>query len=147
MVDVRTQTQKQEQPPLSGRQKARAIRRKLLHDNQTAATVQVYAASEEIHAILKHPSGLRLRGEFGTVTEWPHDRFTHRRIMDGTLSTKAVKERPKADPKLGKREAAALLRPKPEDVPLVQPLSMVPKDDKHQPAPSNSPPAASRPVT
>jgi hypothetical protein len=137
MVDVRTQ--QQPQPELTGRQKARAVRLKLLHENSNAATVQVYAGSEEIHALLKHPNGLRLRGEFGTASEWPYDKFTQRRIADGTLSAKAVKDRPKVDPKMSVREAAMLLRPKPEDIPPVQPLSAVTKDNG-RPAPSSAPP-------
>ena len=130
MVEVRTHQQHRE---MSGQQKARAMRLKLVHENSTPATIQVYAGSEELHALLKHPGGMRMRGAFGTPTEWPYDNFTHRRLLDGSVSIKPVKERHKDDPKLGVRENAAKRRPKPEDLPPVVPMSVKSAQSNHQP--------------
>jgi len=48
-------------------------------------TVRVTAASDELRRCLKHPKGIRFPTGGGSV-EWPLDRFTRRRIADGSVT-------------------------------------------------------------
>jgi len=45
--------------------------------------VRVEPANDDLRAVLKHPSGIRFHAT-GSV-EWPLDRFTRRRIADGSV--------------------------------------------------------------
>jgi hypothetical protein len=75
--------------------RTRAQRRlDVIRENAPDTTVRVKAGTykdwrgqtyppELIGERLKHPSGLRLRGV--SATEWPNDKFTKKRIADGTL--------------------------------------------------------------
>lgn len=130
------------------RQKARAERLRLVAANQTPPTIKVYAASPEIHEVMKHPSGTKFRGDFGTATEWPHDNFTHRRLVDGSISLNpAAKNGPKSDKSLGVRDAAYANRPKPGDVPPVVPLSAVPSEPEKSKPQSGTPKSAAGSAT
>jgi hypothetical protein len=51
--------------------------------------VRVVPANEALRKILKHPTGVAFRDE-GAV-EWPHDRFTRRRIADGSIKLEEKK--------------------------------------------------------
>lgn len=108
---------------MTARQKARAERLRVVAGNQTAATVKVFACSPEIHAVLRHPSAGRMRGDFGTATEWPHDSFTHRRLLDGTLSLDQAKQPAQPDETIGPRQAAYAMRPDPASIGRVKPAS------------------------
>jgi hypothetical protein len=44
----------------------------------------VLPASEELRRVLKHPNGMAFRSS-GSV-EWPDDKFTQRRIADGSIT-------------------------------------------------------------
>jgi hypothetical protein len=66
----------------------------VIRENAPETTVRVKAGTykdwrgqtyppELIRDRLKHPSGLRLRG--AGATDWPNDKFTKKRIADGTL--------------------------------------------------------------
>jgi hypothetical protein len=45
--------------------------------------VRVEPTSEELRHVLKHPNGMAFRAQ-GSV-EWPFDRFTQRRLQDGSI--------------------------------------------------------------
>ena len=47
------------------------------------AGVRVVPAKEEYRAVLKHPNSGNFPAEGGT--EWPDDRFTKRRLADGSV--------------------------------------------------------------
>jgi hypothetical protein len=55
--------------------------------------VRVVPANETLRKILKHPTGVAFRDE-GAV-EWPHDRFTRRRLADGSIKLEEKKEQAK----------------------------------------------------
>lgn len=71
--------------------------------------VRVEPTNEALRHVLQHPNGMRFRAQ-GTV-EWPWDRFTQRRLRDGSIrvveqadTRKAAAEKPKEDKKEEKRE-------------------------------------------
>ena len=45
--------------------------------------VRVEPTNEALRHVLRHPNGMRFRAQ-GTV-EWPWDRFTQRRLRDGSI--------------------------------------------------------------
>jgi hypothetical protein len=75
MVDVNTQL-----TPRQQRQAAREERRKAA--NPSIPGVRVVPAKEEYRA-LKHPTGIAFQATGST--EWPNDRFTQRRLGDGSI--------------------------------------------------------------
>lgn len=59
--------------------------------NEAAPTgIRVVPAKEEYRAVLKHPKGTAFP-ETGSV-EWPDDRFTKRRLADGSVTREATKQ-------------------------------------------------------
>lgn len=58
-------------------------RMRALADARRVPRVRVEPTSEELRTILRHPNGMAFRGE-GSV-EWPKDRFTLRRIAEGSI--------------------------------------------------------------
>jgi len=57
--------------------------------------VRVTPASEELRAVLKHPTAGAFRAEGST--EWPNDRFTKRRLAEGSVKLEeAAPEQPKS---------------------------------------------------
>ena len=60
------------------------------------AGVRVVPAKEEYRAVLRHPLGGSFPAEGGK--EWPDDRFTKRRLADGSVIPEAA---PKAKPDEG----------------------------------------------
>jgi hypothetical protein len=131
MVELRINQQQQEQTP---REKAKAARLRLIAENYSAPSIQVWAATEELRSVLRHPSGTKFRGDLSTPADWPHDSFTHRRIRDGSVVTggPASPRQPDDTSKLSVRERAAARRPKLEDVPPVRPLSAVPQEERER---------------
>jgi hypothetical protein len=85
------------------------------------ARVRVEPANEALRHVLQHPNGMRFRPQ-GTV-EWPWDRFTQRRLRDGSIrvveqaDARKPAEQPKEEPKKedkkenNKREASAAREP------------------------------------
>ena len=95
MVDVKTQTKphhdskhetKQTKPvnPRAAIREARQRRLRLVKGDANAV-VKVYAASEPMRAVLRHPNGTRFRSTLDQGVEWPNDSFTKRRIADGSV--------------------------------------------------------------
>ena len=117
--------EKTDEKNVTPRQKAKADRLKAIADNTTVKTVQVWPATDALARVLKHPNGTGFRGGVGDPIDWPYDSFTHRRVMDGSvlLGGAASGQRAEPDPSKSLREQAAAHRPKPEDVPPVQPIS------------------------
>jgi hypothetical protein len=139
MPEMRVQQPQQQE--LTAQQKAKANRLRLVRENNTVPTVKVWAGSEALRRVLRHPNGTRFRGGLDQPVEWPYDNFTHRRVMAGdvSLSGAASGEQKEPDPSLSMREQAYARRPKPEDVPPVRPLSALSaqeraaEEKRHQP--------------
>ncbi|WP_182869765.1 hypothetical protein [Bradyrhizobium diazoefficiens] len=62
---------------------------------QTPAPVRVVPASDAIRRVMKHPA----RGNFPAEgsAEWPNDRFTKRRIADGSVTVEKPPPKPKPE--------------------------------------------------
>ena len=58
--------------------------------NHAIPRVRVLPKNEEIRRTLKHPRGMKFR-DTGSV-EWPHDSFTHRRLLDGDITIEGKEE-------------------------------------------------------
>jgi hypothetical protein len=56
---------------------------KRLRESKKIPRVRVEPASDDLRRVLRHPNGMGFRAE-GSV-EWPNDRFTQRRIADGSI--------------------------------------------------------------
>jgi hypothetical protein len=74
MVDVSTKVSLRKQRQNERMARVRAFRPK---------GVRVVPANDQLRRVLKHPNGVGFRPE-GSV-EWPNDRFTKRRIADGSV--------------------------------------------------------------
>jgi len=72
-------------PALEQRGKRRRQRMEALAKARPAATVRVLPKNDDYRRVLKHPNGMRFRDDGGSV-EWPLDRFTRRRIADGSVT-------------------------------------------------------------
>ena len=62
--------------------------------------MKVFAKNDDVKRLITHPQGNIAFREDGSA-EWPDDSFTHRRIMDGDVTTeepKAVHEETRAAP-------------------------------------------------
>jgi hypothetical protein len=100
MVDVKTTIPKgREQPGANPSVNKRARRLGILKAAHAGhGSVRVVPANEKYRAVLKHPNGMRLRAEGST--EWPNDRFTQRRLRDGSVKIEEKKpeksEKPQA---------------------------------------------------
>ncbi|HVG51161.1 MAG TPA: hypothetical protein VM867_05965 [Xanthobacteraceae bacterium] len=70
--------------------------------------MKVFAASESLAGILRHPNGQRFRSH-DQGAEWPNDTFTQRRIAEGSLRTDgpASGDPPPPDETKNPREQAA----------------------------------------
>jgi hypothetical protein len=70
----------------SERQKRVAARQEqLINRLPKAPVVRVEPANDDLRRVLKHPRGFRFPPKSGSV-EWPLDRFTRRRIADGSVT-------------------------------------------------------------
>jgi hypothetical protein len=76
----------------SGSIRGKAARERLdrIKANRPPPGVRVVPANDEMRKILRHPRGLRFRSE--GAMEWPNDRFTKRRLADGSIT---LEERPR----------------------------------------------------
>jgi hypothetical protein len=52
---------------------------------QIPGVVRVSPASDDLRRVLRHPNGMGFMAEGGSA-EWPNDRFTKRRIADGSVT-------------------------------------------------------------
>jgi hypothetical protein len=57
--------------------------------------VSVVAANDDVRKLMRHPKGGGFPAEGGAM--WPNDRFTKRRIADGSITVEKPKEKPKPD--------------------------------------------------
>ena len=63
--------------------------------NARIPRVRVLPADETMRRLLRHPNGMGFRSE-GSV-EWPLDKFTQRRLREGSIKIeRAIEEKPKA---------------------------------------------------
>lgn len=53
-------------------------------------TLRVVPTDEKLRRLLKHPNGMAFRPSGGI--EWPNDRFTKRRLRDGTVKIEEVEK-------------------------------------------------------
>jgi len=81
-------------------------------------TVKVYAASEGLRSSLRHATGARFASKLDQAVEWPNDSFTHRRLMDGSISFERSSGGADSEPDetTNAREQAAVNKPKKADV-------------------------------
>lgn len=70
--------------PRSTRIAAKQARLRAIAKNMTPPRVRVVPASDELRSVLRHPHAIAFRSS-GSV-EWPLDRFTHRRLADGSIT-------------------------------------------------------------
>ena len=93
MVDMKTETKPQTHQheekrvnPRDAIRESRQRRLKLIAGNKPK-TIKVYAANEDMRAVLRHGTGVRFRDKLDQAVEWPNDSFTARRIADGSVRT------------------------------------------------------------
>lgn len=79
MVDVNAKPRVQ-----SKFQTARVARLERIAKETATPNVRVEPANDTMRRILKHPNGMRFRAT-GSV-EWPLDKFTKRRLADGSIT-------------------------------------------------------------
>ena len=102
MVDMKTRmaARGQDQPPENLRNTPRQRRLQVLKDarGERANMVHVVPADEKYRGVLKHlPSGIGFRKDGGAL--WPNDKFTQRRLRDGSVKLEAQQEEKKDEPK------------------------------------------------
>jgi len=86
MVDVKTEAKPQTQRPENPRKAIREARqRRLRVIDGPPRTIKVFAANEDMRAVLRHPNKIRFRSGLNEGVEWPNDSFTKRRIADGSV--------------------------------------------------------------
>jgi hypothetical protein len=73
--------------------------------------VRVEPTSEEFRRAIRHPSGMRFRPE-GSV-EWPNDRFTQRRVAEGSVRIVEAADKRQQAPTNGPQESVEV-NPVPE---------------------------------
>ena len=118
MVDTKTETRHQnhdrdQAKPVNPRVAIREARqRRLRLIDRGPATIKVFAASEDMRAVLRHPgSGVRFRDTLDQPVEWPNDSFTARRIKEGSVRTEASgsADMPPVDESLNARQQSAVM--------------------------------------
>ena len=83
--------------PLAERKKRIAARREMLAARMPKRQrVRVNPADDDVRKLMKHPSGIRFP-KSGSA-EWPFDRFTRRRIDDGSVKLVDGEQRAKQQP-------------------------------------------------
>ena len=80
MVETKTRMQ-------TKAQSERLTRLARIRETQATPRVRVEPANEEMRRLLKHPSGMGFRS--GGSVEWPLDKFTKRRLADGSVKLAA----------------------------------------------------------
>jgi hypothetical protein len=83
-------------PALERRGQHRKARMAAAHKPRTG--IRVTAANDDFRRVLKHPSGIGFPQGGGSV-EWPDDRFTRRRIRDGSVTVEQIDTESKAESK------------------------------------------------
>jgi hypothetical protein len=100
MVDIKTTGlgpgTSQERAPEHMRNKRRHRRLQILKDARAEhGGIRVVPTDEKLRGVLKHPNGTKFRSK-GSI-EWPNDRFTQRRLRDGSVKIEAKKQEAKAE--------------------------------------------------
>jgi hypothetical protein len=80
--------------------------------------VRVLPATEELRRVLRHPNGMAFRSQ-GSV-EWPRDKFTERRLADGSITIEEPTPEPMPTPE---PESAPKSEPEPAPKPEQKPTS------------------------
>jgi len=118
MVETKTTVQPssaKKEDPRARQREDRARRLKMIKGDRPE-TVKVFAASEDLQRVLRHPNGVRFRNDINEAVEWPNDSFTARRIADGSVSTEkgagGQQTSPEDQEKMNPREIAAARKPK-----------------------------------
>ena len=121
MVDMKTETKPHHEEkranPRDAIREQRQRRMKLIAGNKPQ-TVKVYAANEDMRAVLRHGgTGARFRDTLDQGVEWPNDSFTARRIKDGSVRTDGPGSGDAAEPdeSLNAREQSAARTQKVEE--------------------------------
>jgi hypothetical protein len=120
MVDMKTDTKSHNHQghekakvvnPRTAIREARARRMRLVSGGKPQ-TIKVYAANEDMRAVLRHPSGIRFRETLDQPVEWPNDSFTARRIAEGAVRTDGAgsAESAEVDESLNPRQQAAAFK-------------------------------------
>ena len=118
-------------------------RRQQLHEERlkriaTPGMVKVFAATEAVRRLVKHPRGVAFRDNIGEAVEWPKDAFTTKRIADGTVYMEggsAPREERRGEGGMGKRERIAARKPQAMGAGVGQPT---PPPAPQAPAPASA---------
>jgi hypothetical protein len=114
MAETRNHETKSQAPPENPRKAIREARARRLRVIDGPPAIKVYAASEDLRAVLRHANGTRFRSSLDHGVEWPDDSFTARRLADGSVrASPASGEQDAPDPTKNPREQAAANKPKP----------------------------------
>lgn len=93
-------------PQLAERQKRIEARRAQLASRRPKPqTIRVEPANDDMRKYLKHPRGRPFPEGSGSV-EWPLDRFTQRRLADGSVKAASTESHTAARPHARQRESA-----------------------------------------
>jgi hypothetical protein len=80
--------------PVTGKGQRRKAQLQAIKDASADVqkTVRVVPSDDKMRRLLKHPNGMAFRPTGGV--EWPMDRFTKRRLKDGTVKLEEEKKAP-----------------------------------------------------
>jgi hypothetical protein len=78
--------------PRATRNAAKQARLEAIRKGKEVPRVRVLPANEDIRRVLKHPRGMAFRST-GSV-DWPLDKYTQRRIADGSVTVEEKKQEP-----------------------------------------------------
>jgi hypothetical protein len=93
--------EQQAQPEVSIRRQQQLARMERVRKGVEVSRVRVTPRDDTVRALIRHPRG----GKFRSVgdIEWPNDRFTQRRIAEGSVTVSPPPEKPEeASAKSGK---------------------------------------------
>lgn len=83
MANMEQRIRQQANAPSGKRAHANHLKALADTKKQGQGRVRVEPTSEALRHVLRHPNGMAFRPQ-GSV-EWPFDRFTHRRLRDGSI--------------------------------------------------------------
>ena len=155
MVDMKTNTQPVEAEASQSAARCHSRdpgqrRLKLIAGDQPK-TIKVFAANEDMRAVLRHPNrggGIRFRDTLDQGVEWPNDSYTQRRIADGSVridGPASGEDLPPVDESLNPRQQSAARKAqttKAEDASSKPPKNGKAAKSQHQPQPEPHHPAA-----
>jgi hypothetical protein len=95
MTDVNIKTHTPRDRQLSARKQAQLDRLKRVAAGRRRPGIRVVPANEDLRRVLKHPNGMGFRPE-GSV-EWPDDKFTRKRIAEGSVTVEEKHDEHKHD--------------------------------------------------